>query len=172
MAIAVISTANENLQVVELFPFADNFIEVDRNFSLEKMSSFRDLLEVIPENISYLIFNNNSTQKIHQVLDFFADNDSLIYQYKMLPKKDWDLSRSSWATNAFNDDNAERIFHARDIIYRKYGVNFRFFIENNSCFVCSVASIKRAVQLCEKNKLDIEKVHGSLVAYLDFLNKK
>ena len=105
-------------------------------------------------------------------MDFFADNDSLIYQYKMLPKKDWDLSRSSWATNAFNDDNAERIFHARDIIYRKYGVNFRFFIENNSCFVCSVASIKRAVQLCEKNKLDIEKVHGSLVAYLDFLNKK
>ena len=172
MKIAVISIASENLQVAELFPFADDFIEVDGNLNLDKLSVFSESIELVSEDIDYIVFAKNSPAKKYDISDFFDENNRLIYQYEMLPKKDWDLSKSSWKTKTFANDDAERIFNARDIVYRKYGVNFRFFIENNSCFVCSVASIKKAVQLCEKNKLDIEKVHGSLVAYLDFLNKK
>jgi hypothetical protein len=170
MALAVVSMASTNAEVAEFFPFADNFIEVDRNFNLEELSSFRYLLELIPENINYIIFNN-SLQKKYKLSDFFTDNGSFSYQYKMLQRKDWDLSRSSWVTGTFVNSNAERIFNARDIVYRQYGVNFRFFIEKKSCFICSVASIKKAIKLCEKNKLDIENVHGSLVAYLDFFEE-
>lgn len=173
MSFVIISVNNDFLtseNYSDFFPFADDFGVYSEPFFLGELSSWQKLLALLPDNADKIILCSQISQKSYSREFFISESGKTINQYQMLPRRDWDLSRSSWVTKSFADESQEKIFNARNIIYKKFGMNFRLIRKDSELFCCSVENIKNAVELCRKSNLPLEKVDSILIAYLEMLN--
>ncbi|MBR7127332.1 MAG: hypothetical protein IKD09_01960 [Lentisphaeria bacterium] len=173
MKIAVVnSNANNSLNAEnyrQYFPFAEFFMEFFSDFPHEDLSFYSQLIDNLPIEAEAIILVANNVIEETTKADFFSDSNEIKRSMAMLHKRDWDLSRSSWTTQKFANKEAEKIFNARNIVYKKYGVNFRFIHRKGDNIVSWKQDIVKSLELCTKSQLPFDMVHSSLITYLSML---
>ena len=173
MKIAVVNSNPNNLLSAEnyrqYFPFAKFFVEFFSVFPIEDLSFYSQLIDKLPIEAEAIILVTDNLIEAKREADFFSDSNEIKRSMEMLHRRDWDLSRSSWTTQKFASDEAEKIFNARNIVYKKYGVNFRFVHRRGENIVSWKQDIVKSLELCKQSHLPFDMVHSSLITYLSML---
>ncbi len=153
----------------EKFPFADKCHLIKNQMQVTDLEVFAEILSLIQADTEKIIVVSNLPGSPRKKTDFIDNAMLNIRKIQMLPKKFWDLSRSSWVTDGFVNINDEKVFNARNIVYKKYGTNFRFIHDGAGEFCCNVNSVRKAIELVQKSKLTLPQVDSIIISYLEML---
>lgn len=157
-------------QIKESFPFVEHIYEFNSSYPWHSMEFFADLLAKNPGLANNFILITSLNQKSYLLNDFIDSKDNAkIVIKKLLPKSEWDMSKSHWVTQKFRLKSEEYFFNSRNFIYKKYGVNCRFCLLANTPYLYNKESIQNIIDLLKQSNQCLETYDSTIIFYFESL---